>query len=101
METGATVQVLWGGVAAIPLIMGLVQALKLAGLPSGWAPLASLIVGLGGSIWFGQASGEVMIQASVAQGLYVGLAASGFYSALDTGRRVINGARNGPTDDTE
>ena len=62
-------------VAAIPVDMGLVAAIKQVGLPSKFAPIASIVVGigliaLGGATW----------QADIAQGVIVGLAASGLWS---------------------
>ena len=61
--------------AAIPLDLGLVAAIKQVGLPSKFAPLASIVLGIGlvaltGAVW----------QADIAQGIIVGLAASGLWS---------------------
>lgn len=62
-------------VATIPVIVGLVAVFKPLGLPSKYAPLASIALGmclvaLTGVIW----------QVIIAQGILVGLAASGLYS---------------------
>ena len=62
-------------VAIIPVILGIVEVVKQVGLPSKFAPLVSVMVGVGlvaltGEIW----------QSIVAQGLIAGLAASGLWS---------------------
>ena len=66
-------------VGAIPVVVGLVQVLKSAGLPSRLAPAGALLVGaalvaITGATW----------QASVVQGIIVGLCASGLYSGVKT-----------------
>lgn len=63
-------------VASIPIAIGLVEVLKKSRLLADiYAPFASLFVGVGlvalsGATW----------QATIAQGLIIGLAASGLYS---------------------
>lgn len=62
-------------VAAIPVTVGLVAVLKGIGLPSRWAPVASialgaLLISLIAPVW----------QVIVAQGIIVGLSASGLWS---------------------
>lgn len=61
--------------AAIPVIVGLVQVIKGIGLPSKYAPIASIALGVGvlaivGLTW----------QAYLIQGIIVGLSAAGLYS---------------------
>lgn len=63
---------------AIPLTVGLVQVVKIYVL-SRWAPLASLVIGIGlvaltGLDW----------RAVIVQGLIVGLAAAGLWSGAKT-----------------
>ncbi len=64
------------GVAIIPLIVGLVQLVKKLGLPSRFAALLSVVLGVG--------AGFVMHPGNVSQavivGLMIGLSASGLYS---------------------
>ena len=62
-------------VAMIPVTLGLVSAIKQVGLPSKFAALTSIGVGVGLMSLTG-----VPWQADVAQGIIVGLAASGLYS---------------------
>lgn len=63
-------------IAAIPVVTGLVSVLKSSlDMPSKYAPLASLAFGIAAVALIGGAW-----QAIVAQGLLVGLAASGLYS---------------------
>lgn len=80
--------VVWGGFGAVPIIIGLVQALKLAGFPTRYAALASYALGAIGGVVFGAAE-LIPWSTAVAQGLWVGLAASGLYSGI---RRATNGA---------
>jgi len=61
--------------AAIPVTVGLVQIIKVAGLPSKFAPIASIAIGVGAVALVATAW-----QAIVAQGVIVGLAASGLWS---------------------
>lgn len=61
--------------AVIPLVLGLVAVVKSIGLPSRFAPLASIAIGAGllavtGAVW----------QVALIQGIVVGLAASGLWS---------------------
>ena len=63
-------------VAIVPVILGLVQVAKQVGLPSKFAPLVSIALGVGlvaltGASW----------QADIVQGIIAGLAASGLWSS--------------------
>lgn len=71
--------VAWGGVAALPLVVGIVQVAKRAGLPARFAGVLALALGVGGGIFYGYAAG-LDVAASVPQGILVGLAASGVWS---------------------
>lgn len=62
-------------IAIVPVVIGVVASFKGLGLPSRFAPLTSILVGIGlvaltGVVW----------QAIIAQGIIAGLAASGLYS---------------------
>ena len=66
-------------VAIVPVIIGLVQVAKTVGLPSNYAPFASIVFGmvlvaLTGLTW----------QGIVIQGIIAGLAASGLFSGTKT-----------------
>jgi hypothetical protein len=61
--------------AIVPVILGLVQVVKQVGLPSRFAPLASIAIGIGLVALTG-----VAWQAFVVQGIIAGLAASGLWS---------------------
>ena len=65
--------------ASIPIVLGVVSVLKITGLSDRWAPLASLILGVGVSALIG---GTVVT--IVLGGLVVGLSASGLYSGTKT-----------------
>jgi len=62
-------------VACIPVTVGLVAVAKNIGLDGKYAPLASLVVGIG-LVALSAAAWQVV----VAQGIIVGLAASGLWS---------------------
>ena len=68
------------GIALVPLIVGIVEVVKQVGLPTRFAPLLALLLGLG--------SGFVMHTTSISEalviGVMVGLSASGLYSAGKT-----------------
>lgn len=78
--TSTEVAVLWAGFGAIPIVMGIVQAMKQVGLPSRWAGVVSLVLGVAGGVIF--AGSLDLWRTAVAGGLYVGLSASGLYSTL-------------------
>lgn len=60
---------------AVPVILGVVSVLKGVGLPSKWAPLVSLVLGLGVAFLVGGTLLTIVLA-----GLTVGLSASGLYS---------------------
>lgn len=66
----------------VPLIVGIVEAIKRAGLSSRYASLVSLAIGLaiavGGHVALGAGAGD--LYGSVLQGLALGLGAAGLYS---------------------
>lgn len=61
--------------AAIPVLVGVVQVIKTAGLPDRWAPAISLVLGLGVGLLAGGTPLVVVLG-----GLVIGLSASGMYS---------------------
>lgn len=68
----------------VPIVLGLVEVAKRLNLPSKYAPLASILIGIGlvaltGVIW----------QAVIVQGIIVGLAASGLWSGVKTGVAAV------------
>jgi len=60
---------------SVPIIVGVVSVLKTIGLPSKWAPLISLILGLGVAVLV-----ETTLPVRILGGLLIGLSASGLYS---------------------
>jgi hypothetical protein len=75
------------GVAIVPLIVGVVEAAKRAGLRQSWAPLLAVGLGLLASVgwavaldWSGPGPGGETIARAVLVGLALGLSASGLYS---------------------
>ncbi len=70
-----------GDLAIVPIIVGLVEVLKRLGLPTKWAPLAALALGVAGSYFF-LAPGDA--RQAIYLGLATGLAAVGLYSGSRT-----------------
>lgn len=64
-------------VVGIPVVVGLVTLLKMAELPSRWAGIASLVVGVAVAFLVGTDG----IKDVILQGVTMGLSASGLYSA--------------------
>lgn len=62
----------------IPIVAGLVEIIKTAGLPSRYAPIVSLLVGIGVSYLFGWSEW----QWGILNGVVYGLSASGLYSGV-------------------
>jgi len=63
----------------IAVVIGIVQVLKASGLPTQYAPLASLAIGLSFSLFFTPFSQEAVVN-----GLILGLASCGFWSGTRT-----------------
>ena len=57
----------------IPIVTGLVSAIKTAGLPSKYAPAVSLVLGI---------AAAYLINDTIVSGLVIGLSASGLYSGV-------------------
>lgn len=67
--------------AAVPLVTGLVEAIKKAGLPSRFAPVTSVVLGIAVSWVYAEGIADIFLS-----GVIVGLSASGLYSG---GRATI------------
>lgn len=65
-----------GFMILVPVVVGVIEACKMAGLPSRWAPILSILLGIGGAGFLGGDLQDIVIQ-----GMVVGLSASGLYSA--------------------
>lgn len=77
-----------GGAVVIPVILGLVEVLKRLGMPSQWAPVASLVLGLGSGFIY-LAPGEP--SAAVLAGLIAALSAMGLWSGPKAMIRALRG----------
>lgn len=60
----------------VPVVIGLISAMKTAGLPARVAPLVSIVLGVFGVVMLL----SLPVEQEVLQGIIVGLAASGLYS---------------------
>ena len=67
-------------IGSIPVVLGVVSALKTIGLPSKWSPLVSI----GLSLVLAFFVGGLTLFDVILQGLIVGLSASGLYSGTKT-----------------
>lgn len=70
-------------IGSTPIVLGVTSAIKQIGLPNQYAPLVSILLGIGavlltGAVW----------QVAIAQGIIVGLVASGLYSG---GKALMQG----------
>lgn len=77
-----TETVLWAGFGAVPVVIGLVQAIKAAGFPSRFAGLLAYVFGITGGLIFASTAEVADWTVGLGQGLWVGLAASGLYSGI-------------------
>lgn len=68
----------------IPAVLAIVEALKMAGLPSKFAPIVSIVLGMVMGMIF--LSGTLVATAGV--GILIGLSASGLYSQ---GKTLLQG----------
>lgn len=72
--------ILWLGVAAVPLILGIVEVAKRAGLAARYAGVAALVLGTGLGIAVATETGDTSLLAGGIGGASVGLAAAGAWS---------------------
>ena len=74
--------VAWLGVAAVPLILGVVEVAKRAGLPNRFAGLVALVLGVVLGVAVAAETGDVSPLAGGLGGASVGLAAAGAWSTV-------------------
>lgn len=79
------------GIALIPIITILVDVIKKAGLPTKFAPLASIILGVMAGLIF-ENNGD--IKNGIITGLIMGMSASGLYSGGKEASKGIMEMRN-------
>lgn len=68
-------------VVLVPVVLGIVQAIKLAGLPTRWAPITAVLLGIAGAFLIG---GWVFSGAVALQGIIAGLSAAGLWSGVSS-----------------
>lgn len=68
---------MFGEAILIPVVLGITEGIKRAGVPSKYSVLVSLLIGLLLS-WFASSETDAIIR--VVEGLILGLSASGLYS---------------------
>ena len=67
----------YAGIAIIPLLIGLLEIFKRAGVNEKFIPAISVIAGIGAGLTL-FANGD--LKAGIIQGIYIGLSAVGLYS---------------------
>jgi hypothetical protein len=67
----------YAGIAIIPLLIGILEVFKKAGLSEKYVPIVSIVLGLAIGIFL---FAEGNIAAGIVQGIYIGLSAVGLYS---------------------
>jgi len=83
-----------GGMAAVPFIVAILQAVKLLGLPARVVPFAAMLIGVAWNVGLTAGTGE-FDRTSIFLGLIVGLAASGLYSAARGVKEATGGGSGG------
>lgn len=71
-----------GAVAVVPIILAIVQALKMVGLPNKYSPIASIALGVVVGFIFRHEAAD--LSQTILAGVTYGLSASGLYSGVKT-----------------
>lgn len=71
-----------GAVAVVPIILAIIQALKMVGLPNKYAPIASIALGVIVGFIFRHETAD--LSQTILAGVTYGLSASGLYSGVKT-----------------
>lgn len=80
-------------VAVVPIILALVQAFKMIGLPHKYAPLVSIGVGILVGFIFRHEAQD--LTQTILAGVVYGLSASGLFSGIKTTAHATQGNSNG------
>jgi L-lactate permease len=86
-----------GAVAIVPIILAIVQALKLVGMPNKYSPLASIALGIIVGFIFRHDTAD--LSQTILAGVTYGLSASGLYSGVKSTSETIK--QDPPKTDTE
>lgn len=76
-----------GAVAIVPIILAIVQALKMIGMPNKYSPIAS--IGLGVIVGFIFRHDTADLSQTILAGVTYGLSASGLYSGVKSSSEAI------------
>jgi len=66
-------------ISAVPLVLGLTQVAKMVGMPSKYAPLLALVIGISYALGL-----QGLSALSIVQGISYGLSAAGLYTGTKT-----------------
>lgn len=77
----------FGAVAVIPIIVAIIQAIKMVGMPNKFSPIASLGVGIIIGFLFRHETQD--LSQTILAGVIYGLGASGLYSGVKTTSSAI------------
>ena len=87
-----------GAVAVVPIILAIVQALKMVGMPNKYSPIAS--IGLGIVVGFIFRHDTADLSQTILAGVTYGLSASGLYSGVKSTSENINIGQDGTNQNT-
>jgi Bacteriophage A118-like holin, Hol118 len=76
-----------GAVAVVPVILAIIQALKMVGLPNKFAPIASIALGVIIGFLFRHDTAD--LSQTILAGVTYGLSASGLYSGVKSSSEAI------------
>lgn len=82
------------GITVIPIIIGLIEAAKIIGMPKRFSPVLALVLGIAAGVIYidpGDIKGGILI------GIAIGLSSIGLYSG--TKNTIFRNERNGKGDD--
>jgi hypothetical protein len=82
----------FGAVAVIPIIVAVIQAIKMVGMPNKFSPIASLAVGIIVAFLLRHETQD--FSQTLLAGVIYGLGASGLYSGVKTTAHATTGANN-------
>lgn len=85
-------------VSLVPMVVGISQVLKNAGVPAKLIPLVNLVLGVGISLIF---FADLGIKDSILQGLVAGLSAGGMYDQSRNLANAFGGGRDASDEGNE
>jgi len=85
-----------GAVAIVPIILAVIQALKMVGMPNKYSPIASIALGIIVGFVFRHETAD--LSQTILAGVTYGLSASGLYSGVKSTSETIKKDPPNPTE---